>query len=85
MISDLGAEAGAVAATGKAYALAYPFGIIGILLSMLVVRLLFGIDVAAEGTAFESTRRAITAPSRESTSKFAIRRSSVAGFAIWMS
>ena len=57
VIADLGGEAGGVAATGKAYALAYPFGIIGILLSMSAVRLAFGIDVAAEGTAFESTRR----------------------------
>lgn len=57
VIADLGGEAGGVAATGKAYALAYPFGIIGILLSMSAVRLAFGIDVAAEDTAFESTRR----------------------------
>lgn len=38
VIADLGGEAGGMAATGKAYALAYPFGIIGILLSMSAVR-----------------------------------------------
>lgn len=57
VLADLGAEADSVATTGKAYALAYPFGIIGILLSMLAVRAALRIDVKAEGAAFEKDRR----------------------------
>jgi putative transport protein len=33
---------------GRAYAVAYPFGIIGIILTMLLVRRIFSIDVDAE-------------------------------------
>ncbi|MDO5103129.1 MAG: putative transporter [Lautropia sp.] len=39
---------------GMGYAIAYPFGIIGILLAMWLIRILFKIDVDQEADAFES-------------------------------
>ncbi|MDO4905527.1 MAG: putative transporter [Lautropia sp.] len=41
-------------AMGMGYAIAYPFGIIGILLSMWLIRLIFKIDIDREAEAFES-------------------------------
>ena len=42
---------------GLGYAVAYPFGIIGIIISMLVIRRVFRIDAAAEARAFLEQRR----------------------------
>ncbi|OOR98749.1 transporter [Haemophilus paracuniculus] len=54
------AELGGVNSTnvmGMSYAIAYPFGIIGILLSMWLVRILFKINVDNEATAFDSQQK----------------------------
>lgn len=56
-LSDVGASAADVAAPPLGYAVAYPFGIVGILLTMLVVRFALGVDVAAEAASFDSARR----------------------------
>jgi putative transport protein len=40
------------------YAVAYPLGIVGIIVSMIVIRLIFGIDVRGEATQFEDSQRA---------------------------
>ncbi len=42
---------------GLAYAVAYPFGIIGTILAMIVVRLVFRIDISAETKALEEARK----------------------------
>lgn len=47
---------------GMAYAVAYPFGIIGILLSMLALRFFLGIKVGKEAESFEQQRRASVVP-----------------------
>ena len=49
-----GAAESAAVILGLGYAVAYPFGIIGIILTMVVVRLIFRIDVRAEVKAAES-------------------------------
>lgn len=49
VLSEQGGEmASSVAETGMAYALAYPFGIIGIILTMLLIRVFFRIKVDKE-------------------------------------
>jgi putative transport protein len=53
ILSELGTPAPSLASMGMAYAVAYPFGICGILLSMWLLRLLFRIDVNREALAFE--------------------------------
>lgn len=50
----LGDDAAAV--QGLAYAVAYPFGIIGIILAMLLIRAVFKVDVAAEVAAAEAAQ-----------------------------
>lgn len=57
VMGQLGAE-GAGAMLGQAYAVAYPFGIVGILLTMLGLRFAFGIDPKAASAAFEAAREA---------------------------
>ncbi|NUM53915.1 MAG: putative transporter [Candidatus Hydrogenedentes bacterium] len=47
-LADMGATPDAAALPGVAYAVAYPFGVIGIILAMLLLRSLFRVDVAAE-------------------------------------
>ncbi|WP_294088909.1 putative transporter [uncultured Actinobacillus sp.] len=51
LLAELGAD---TAVMGMGYAIAYPFGIVGILLSMWLVRILFKINVDKEATRFES-------------------------------
>lgn len=54
--STLGASEGAgdpVAVSGMAYAVAYPFGVIGIILAMVALRMIFRVDVAEESAALE--------------------------------
>ncbi|MGE0267393.1 MAG: putative transporter [Candidatus Omnitrophota bacterium] len=47
---------------GLAYAMAYPFGIMGIILAMLLVRFLFKIDLKTEQAAFEKFQKESTPP-----------------------
>jgi putative transport protein len=56
-LSDLGAGADAVALPSLGYAVAYPFGIVGILLTMLLVRFLTRADIDAEAEAYDQERR----------------------------
>jgi putative transport protein len=51
---QVGAPTDATAIQGLAYAVAYPFGIIGIILTMVLVRGIFRVDVAAEVAAAEA-------------------------------
>ena len=59
---QVGAASDATAIQGLAYAVAYPFGILGIILTMLTVRTLFRVDVAAEVRAAEANLRPSTPP-----------------------
>ncbi len=55
ILRDLGIPADVVDQMGMSYAMAYPFGICGILLSMWLVRVLFRINVEQEAKEHEST------------------------------
>ncbi|MCR6630728.1 MAG: putative transporter [Magnetospirillum sp.] len=57
VLSDLNVS-GAGAVLGQAYAVAYPFGIVGILLSMLLVRVAFGLNAKTAAKEFEAARAA---------------------------
>lgn len=57
--------ASAKESVGLAYALAYPFGIVGIILTMLIVRRAFRIDPDAESSAFDKAQRTQAKPLRE--------------------
>jgi putative transport protein len=52
-----GAADSAYVVLGLGYAIAYPFGIVGIILTMLAVRLVFRVDVRAEVKAAEAASR----------------------------
>jgi putative transport protein len=52
MLTTMHAVPQQVASTGLAYAVAYPFGIIGILLTMGLLRMVFRVDVPAEADQF---------------------------------
>lgn len=56
-LRDMGADAAAVAAPPLGYAVAYPFGIIGILTAMLAVRFAARVDLSAETEAWDASRR----------------------------
>src|ERR1700722_8567041 len=56
MLVSLHATPQQVAMPGLAYAVSYPFGIIGILLTMGLVRMMFGVNVPSEATAFARSR-----------------------------
>ncbi|ANG90913.1 putative transporter [Enterobacteriaceae bacterium 155047] len=55
ILRDLGISPDVVDQMGMSYAMAYPFGICGILLTMWLVRVLFRINVEDEAKAHEST------------------------------
>ncbi|MDR2916904.1 MAG: putative transporter [Tannerella sp.] len=48
VLAEQGVEASVVSETGMAYAMAYPFGIIGIILTMLLIKLVFRIKTDVE-------------------------------------
>lgn len=54
ILTELGTATADVAGMGMAYAMAYPFGICGILLSMWLVRLFFKINIQQEAAAFDA-------------------------------
>ncbi len=58
ILADVGSTGGEVALTGMGYAVAYPFGIIGILITILVVRFLSRTDIEAEAAAFKKETQA---------------------------
>ncbi|MGF1729911.1 putative transporter [Photobacterium kasasachensis] len=53
ILSELGAQEGMLDLTGMGYAVAYPFGICGILLTMWTLRLAFRVNVNKEADEFE--------------------------------
>ncbi|HIF9292883.1 TPA: putative transporter [Photobacterium damselae] len=54
ILSELGANESMLDLTGMGYAVAYPFGIFGILLTMWLVRLLFKVNVDHEADEYDS-------------------------------
>lgn len=65
---------------GLAYAVAYPFGIIGIILTMLLVRRVFCVDVKAEVAAAETAQKP-TSP-KPATRNFEVRNANLVGRAL---
>ncbi|WP_122004626.1 putative transporter [Serratia marcescens] len=55
ILTDLGSDPALVDGMGMGYAMAYPFGICGILLVMWLIRLVFRINIEREAQAFESS------------------------------
>ncbi len=58
VLNEVGASAAEVNTPSLGYAVAYPFGIVGILITMALIRAVFRIDPPAEAEAFERRRRA---------------------------
>ena len=58
VLADMGTAPGEIGLTGLGYAVAYPFGIVGILLTMVTVRAVFRIDPARAAKEFEAKRKA---------------------------
>lgn len=58
ILAEVGAPAAALETPSLGYAIAYPFGIVGILIAMMTVRAVFRLDPAAEATIFDNRRRA---------------------------
>ncbi len=56
MLKQVGADASALQMPGLGYAVAYPFGIAGILITMVLVRLVLRISIERETAAFEAQR-----------------------------
>lgn len=52
-LREVGAEPAAVALPPQAYAVAYPFGIMGIIFTLLIVKRVFRVSLSAEQTAFD--------------------------------
>lgn len=57
ILGELGVPAAEIATTGTAYAIAYPFGIAGILIAILLVRFVLRILPEDEAAAFEKMRQ----------------------------
>lgn len=79
-LKQVGVEDSAAAVQGLAYAVAYPFGIIGIILTMVLVRRAFRVDVKAEVAAAEAAH----APARPkpATRNFEVRNPNLVGRAL---
>jgi putative transport protein len=58
VLRELGVAGDALAVPGQAYAVAYPFGIVGILLTMMLVRVGFRLSTEREAERFEAERLA---------------------------
>lgn len=56
VLKDIGADPATLSQPGLGYAVAYPFGILGILASMLLLRAVLKIRIEAEEAAFDATR-----------------------------
>ncbi|WP_419833306.1 putative transporter [Endozoicomonas atrinae] len=80
ILAELGTPESMLALPGSAYAVAYPFGICGILLSMWFIRRLFKIDVNQEAEEFEK----VSGSGKESlyTINIAIRNPNIDGLAL---
>jgi putative transport protein len=76
-LKQLGAGDDATIIQGLGYAIAYPFGIIGIIITMILVRTVFRIDVQKEVAAAESANRPATPP--PTTRNFEVRNPNLVG------
>lgn len=76
-LKQVGADDGAAVIQGLAYAVAYPFGIIGIILTMVLVKILFRIDVKAEVASAEQAQSP-TRP-KPATRNFEVRNANLVG------
>ena len=76
-LKQVGSPEAAFAIHGLAYAIAYPFGIIGIILTMVLVRRVFRVDVRAEVAAAESAQAPSTP--RPATRNFEVRNANLIG------
>jgi putative transport protein len=79
-LKQLGAGDDATIIQGLGYAIAYPFGIIGIIVTMILVRTVFRIDVQKEVAAAESANRPSTPP--PTTRNFEVRNPNLVGSAL---
>jgi putative transport protein len=77
---QVGAGDSAAAVQGLAYAVTYPFGIVGIIGAMMLVRRLFRVDVRAEVAAAESARGP-TVP-KPAARNFEVRNANLVGHAL---
>jgi putative transport protein len=57
VLKDIGADGASMALPSLGYAVAYPFGIVGILISMLLIRAVLRVNIAEEEAAFEHSRK----------------------------
>ena len=80
MLGGLGATAAQQSTPPLAYAVAYPFGVVGILVTLVLLRAIFRIDVAAEAERFAQIRSANVQPIK--TMDIAIRKPEIGGMAI---
>ncbi len=76
-LKQAGAADGATAVQGLAYAVAYPFGIVGIILTMILVRRIFRVDVKAEVVVAETAQQ--PARPRPATRNFEVRNTNLVG------
>lgn len=76
-LAQVGSADSAAAIQGLAYAIAYPFGIIGIILTMVLVRRVFRIDVRREVAAAESAQA--PAVPKPATRNFEVRNPNLVG------
>ncbi len=79
-LKQLAAPDSAAVIQGLAYALAYPFGILGIILTMLLVRVVFRINVRAEVAEAEKAQQ--PARPRPATRNFEVRNPNLVGRAL---
>lgn len=62
MLKQVGTDPAALAMPGLGYAVAYPFGIAGILITMMLIRFVLGISIKRETEAFEAQQRRDSTP-----------------------
>lgn len=76
-LEQVGVDDTAAAVQGLAYAVAYPFGIIGLILTMLLVRRVFRVDVKAEVAVAEAAQK--PARPKPATRNFVVRNPNLVG------
>lgn len=76
-LKQVGAPNDAAVVQGLAYAVAYPFGILGIILTMLLVKKVFRVDVKAEVAAAETAHTPVVR--KPATRNFEVRNPNLVG------
>lgn len=79
-LEQVGIAESAAALQGLAYAVAYPFGIIGLILTMVLVRRIFRVDVKAEVAAAEAAHAPVRP--KPATRNFVVRNPNLVGLAL---